>query len=118
MSQSDRYFVGPGLRDKLRDVIRRHDSAVMGGGGPAIPVRLQDMQRNPEKIRLGTISMTWAKGGTATVTQINGDGTAMAGNPTFTARNHFIDITVTTGTKKVACGLTDATWILIAAECE
>lgn len=68
-------------------------------------------------IRLGTVDQTWNKGATATVTEQNGDGTAKAGNPTFTAQNHFATVTVNTGTKRVACGLVDKTWILVAAEC-
>lgn len=70
-----------------------------------------------EPVRLGTISATWNKGATATVTEINGDGTAISGNPTFTAKNWFATVTVTTGTKKVACAPVGDTWILIAAEC-
>jgi hypothetical protein len=68
-------------------------------------------------IRLGTIAASWSKGATATVTQQKGDGSAMTGNPTFTATNYFAAVTVTTGTKRVACALVDSTWILIAAEC-
>lgn len=71
----------------------------------------------PETLRLGTISATWNKGSTATVTQQKGDGTALSPTVTFTARNHFANVTVTSGTKRVACGKVDETWILIAAEC-
>ena len=67
--------------------------------------------------RLGTISATWNKGSTATVTEQNGDGSAISGNPTFTATNFFATVTVSSGTKRVACALVGATWILIAAEC-
>lgn len=68
-------------------------------------------------VRLGTISATWIKGSTATVTEQNGDGSAISGNPTFTATNHFATVTVTTGTKRVACMLIGSTWVLTAAEC-
>lgn len=69
-------------------------------------------------VRLGTISATWTKGGTATVAQQNGDGTARTGNPTFTASNYFATVTVPSGqTRRVACALIDSTWALIAAEC-
>lgn len=68
-------------------------------------------------LRLGTISATWNKGSTATVTQTKGDGTTLSPTVTFTATNHFATVTVSTGTKKVACGKVDETWILIAAEC-
>lgn len=68
-------------------------------------------------LRLGTISSSWAKGATATVTEQNGDGSARTGSPTFTATNYFASITVSSGTRRVACGKVDDRWILIAAEC-
>lgn len=68
-------------------------------------------------MKLGTISSTWTKGGTATVTEQNGDGTARTSNPTFTAKNYFADVLVTGGTRRVACQLIDSTWVLVAAEC-
>jgi hypothetical protein len=68
-------------------------------------------------IKLGTISGTWFKGANASVTEQNGDGTERTGNPTFTAKNYFADVTAPSGTKRVACQLIDSTWVLIAAEC-
>lgn len=68
-------------------------------------------------VRLGTISATWAKGATATVTEQNGDGSAKSPASTFTAKNYFAAVTVTSGTKRVACAKVDDTWILLAAEC-
>jgi len=68
-------------------------------------------------VRLGTISATWSKGTTATVTRQKGDGTALTPTQTFTASNHFATIIVSSGTKRVACALVGSTWILIAAEC-
>jgi hypothetical protein len=68
-------------------------------------------------LRLGTVSATWNKGSNATVTQLKGDGSALSPTVTFTATNHFATVTVASGTKKVACGKVDETWILIAAEC-
>lgn len=68
-------------------------------------------------LRLGTISATWTKGQTATVTEQYGDGSSRPGAPTFQATNWFATITVSSGTKRVACGRTDGRWILIAAEC-
>jgi hypothetical protein len=67
--------------------------------------------------RVGTISATWTKGQTATVTQQQGDGTAITPTQTFTARNHYATITVSSGTKRVGCALAGSTWVLIAAEC-
>lgn len=68
-------------------------------------------------LRLGTISATWTKGATATVTRQNGDGTAITPTATFTARNWFATVTVSSGTRRVACGQVGSEWILIAAEC-
>ena len=68
-------------------------------------------------VRLGTISATWDKGATATVTEQNGGGTAKSPTTTFTATNYFSTVSVTSGTKRVACAKVDDTWILIAAEC-
>jgi len=68
-------------------------------------------------VRLGTISATWLKGTDATVTKLNGDGTPISPTVTFTATNHFVDISVDCGPKKVACASVGGTWILVAAEC-
>jgi len=68
-------------------------------------------------IRLGTISATWTKGQTATVTMQSGDGAAVSPTVTFTAANYFATVTVASGTRRVACARIDNTWVLIAAEC-
>lgn len=68
-------------------------------------------------VRLGTISANWNKGATATVTEQSGDGTAISPTVTFTAKNYFADVTVSSGTKRVACTQIGSTWVLIAAEC-
>lgn len=68
-------------------------------------------------IRLGTISATWTKGQTATVTMQSGDGAAVSPTVTFTATNYFATVTVASGTRRVACARIDNTWVLIAAEC-
>lgn len=67
--------------------------------------------------RLGTVSATWNKGSTATVTQLNADGTTLSPTVTFTATNHFATITITSGTRKVLCALVGDRWLLVAAEC-
>jgi hypothetical protein len=51
------------------------------------------------------------------VTQQAGDGTALSPATTFTATNYFATVTVSSGTRRVACALIDSTWVLIAAEC-
>jgi len=67
--------------------------------------------------RLGTVSATWAKGATATVTQIKADGSALSPTVAFTATNHFAAVTVASGTKKVLCVFVGDRWLLVAAEC-
>lgn len=67
--------------------------------------------------RLGTISATWNKGSTATVTQTKADGTTISPTVTFTATNHFATVTVASGTKKVLCVFVGDRWLLVAAEC-
>lgn len=120
MSQADRYFIGPGLRDKLRDVIRRSDSQAYGSGAKAIETRLQDMIRamgGGSAIRLGEIMGSWVKGATKSVVRLNGDGTPVSPEETFQAKNYFADITVDCGTRRVMCAKVGDTWLLITAEC-
>lgn len=74
-----------------------------GGGGSAV--------------RLGRISASWLKGATATVTRLAGNGDDLSPAQTFEATNHFVDISVDCGPKKVACAKVSGVWILIAAEC-
>jgi hypothetical protein len=83
----------------------------------APPMRTAGAEEADPAVRLGTISATWAKGATATVTEQNGDGSAKSPASTFTAKNYFAAVTVTSGTKRVACAKVDDTWMLIAAEC-
>lgn len=74
-----------------------------------------------DSIRLGSISGSWLKGDTATVTRMKGDGTAFTPHEEFEALNHFVDISIDCGSgvqRKVACALVGSTWILIAAECD
>lgn len=92
--------------------------AYEGSGRNQSPIKFRQTGGDDgDNVRLGTIASSWTKGETATVTQQNGDGTAMVGNPTFTAKNYFASVTVSSGTKRVACALVGSTWILIAAEC-
>lgn len=70
-----------------------------------------------EEPRLGTISATWNKGSTATVTQIKADGTTLSPTVQFQATNHFATVTVPSGTRKVLCVFVGDRWLLVAAEC-
>ena len=80
-------------------------------------LRFRQGSDDGEEPRLGTISATWNKGSTATVTQIKADGTTLSPTVTFTATNHFATVTVTSGTRKVLCVFVGDRWLLVAAEC-
>jgi hypothetical protein len=84
---------------------------------PGVRFRQASGDGDGEQPRLGTIAATWTKDTTATVTQINADGTALSPTITFPATNHFATVTVTTGTKKVLCQFVGDRWLLTAAEC-
>lgn len=114
----DKFLIGDSLRQRLKTTIEKVDSMPFGSPVTKIPTFLEgDFGTPTPTLRLGTVSSTWGKGSNATVTQQNGDGTAISPSQTFTASNYFATITVSSGTKRVACGLVGSTWILIAAEC-
>jgi len=106
-----RVAIAGAVQVKAADVDKLDGATVLWEDGNWALVRLGS------DVRLGTIDATWTKGSAATVTQIKGDGTTISPTVTFTATNWFADVTVLTGTKKVACAKVDSTWILIAAEC-
>lgn len=65
----ERYLIGPGLRSKLREVIRRVDGLPQGGPGSEIPTRLQDPRRaGGTTLRVGTFTGSWQTGTFKTVT--------------------------------------------------
>jgi len=107
-----RVAIAGAVQVKAADIDKLDGATELWKGANWALVRLDEGQ-----IRLGTISATWLKGEDATVTQIKGDGTEISPTVTFTAKNWFATVTVTTGTKKVACAKVDSTWLLIAAEC-
>lgn len=81
------------------------------------PIRFRNGGDDADEPRLGSISATWNKGSTATVTQLKPDGTTLSPTVTFAAKNHFATVTVPSGTKKVLCVYSGGLWLLIAAEC-
>ena len=72
-------------------------------------------------IRLGKVTGTWSKNGTATVTQWKGDGSQQVTGPsgplTFSAINRAQTVTGPTGGYWVGCESIDGTWHLEWAEC-
>ena len=68
MAENERYLIGPGLRDKLRDIIRRVDATPIGSSSE-IATRLQDMRRGGgSSLRVGTFTGSWQTGTFKTVT--------------------------------------------------
>jgi hypothetical protein len=75
MSQ-ERYFIGPGLKDKLRDVIFRVNSAPHVTSGPHVSHVYSDIPppiAKAKELRRGTFTGSWSIGGTNTV-QVVGSG--------------------------------------------
>jgi hypothetical protein len=70
MSEKERYLIGPGLRNKLREIIRRVDGMPLGSSAE-IPTRLQDMRRGGgggTTLKVGTFTGSWQTGTFKTVT--------------------------------------------------
>lgn len=120
--QQERYLIGPGLRDKLREVIARVDGIPSGAvGGASTPVRLQSMPaRGGSEIRLCKTTAAWNKGTVATV-QIYSEGTP----PNETAKqtpetlqncvNKFANVAADKWV--IVSRAPSGYWYLIAAEC-
>jgi hypothetical protein len=102
------------------DAARRVAAATLAyerGSRDMPPIKFRQAGDEGEEPRLGTVSATWNKGSTATVTKIKADGTALSPTVTFTATNYFATVTVTSGTRKVLCVFVGDRWLLTAAEC-
>lgn len=69
MSGNERYLIGPGLREKLRELIRRVDGTPAKAEGYEIPTRLQDLRRGLGSVlKVGTFTGSWQTGTFKTVT--------------------------------------------------
>ena len=110
MAEPGKYLVGESLRQRMRTTIEKVEGMPTGGPPPKIPTFAGGEVDAVPPFRMGTISATWTKGATATVTQIAGDGTSLGIDATFVAMNHFATITVSSGTKRVGCALAGSTW--------
>jgi len=117
----ERYFIGPGLRDKLRETITRVDGLMDRERGPGMPIVHQEMMRGggPERTRFGEVSAAWNKGAVATVTRLHPDGSEYEPSQTFPALNQFASLAAPAAgdTRFVMCVLVETTWLLVAAEC-
>jgi hypothetical protein len=119
--RQERYFIGPRLRDKLRDVIARSDGLPQGSGGSAeVPAVHQEIPRRAgSPVRLGKTSSAWNKGTTATI-NVWEDGTPpsetqTAGKNLQNCVNKFAN--VASGKWVILALAGNGYWYLIAAEC-
>lgn len=90
--QQERYLIGPGLRDKLREVITRVDGMPAGSGGDgSIPVRLQTINQ-PLGLRLhrGTFTGSWNIGESKAISVVGSTATV-------SVTNYCVKVTQATG---------------------
>lgn len=128
MSQrQERYFVGPGLRDKLREVITRVDGTPIGSqGGETIPVRLQTMMSRGGGGGGGVVEAFytggWPKGAEKQITFLsNTASTALAVNllrtvPLVTGNVPTARL-CTVSVRSIIPSATSATYVLVNSEC-
>lgn len=111
----ERYFIGPGLRDKLRETIIRVDSIARKEAGPSIPTTSQEMMqsRGLSPFRICTFTGAWSKNSDKTVTLKY----QTASPNTFLATNLFASIASATSSRNCAIAKEGTAWFLIAAEC-
>lgn len=118
MKSQDRYFIGPGLRVKLKEVITRVDGIPQGIGDSSIPVRLQDMigwggGAGRAAFRICTFTGSWSKNSAKTVTFKYQTTTPN----TVAATNIFANLSVDCGTRNCAIARDGTAWFMIQAEC-
>lgn len=111
----ERYFIGPGLRDKLRETITRVDGMMVREGGVKSPIVHQEMMQRGEgkTFRICTFTGAWSKASTKTITFFNQTATPN----TVVAVNLFANIPAPTGSRSCAIARDGTAWYLIAAEC-
>ena len=120
MASDDRFFIGPGLRDKLREVIRASDSARASRGGE-IPTVLQNMTP-PSGGGVAEAYFTggWVKGATKQIVFLANTAT------TATAINLIRSVPVNAGgqtarnctvTLRTVAGASANSYVLLNTEC-
>ncbi len=115
MAQADKYFIGPGLREKLREVVGKVDALSVGTRGATQRTVHQDMPRGGGGgFRICTFTGAWAITTQKTVTF---RGVTTAPN-TIVATNLFASISTSVSqTRNCAIARDGTAWYLIAAEC-
>ena len=111
----ERYFIGPGLRDKLRETIIRVDEIRRVDRGASAKTALQDGMggRGGRVFRIGTFSGEWQKGSSKTVTF----KFVTATPNTVSATNLFAQVPSRPGKRDCAIAKDGTAWFLIATEC-
>ena len=111
---SERYFIGPGLKDKLREVIYRVDEIPRTESGIDVPTVEHSLHRNPPKFRICTFTGSWATATLKTVTfkyQTNTPNTVQAMNLTM----HLPDIGLTPPYYDCGIAKEGTAWYLVSA---
>lgn len=114
MAQQDSYRIGPGLRDKLREVVRTVDALALSSRGQAMSTVHQEIPRGfGGGFRICTFTGAWSKTSAKTVTF-----KYQADTPnTVSATNLFADITSSEQPRNCAIAKEGTAWFLISAEC-
>lgn len=112
----ERYFIGPGLRDKLRETITRVDGLMDRQGGVKAHVVHQELMgagKGGKVFRICTFTGAWSKNTDKTVTF---RGVTATPN-TALATNLFASIGTAASSRNCAIAREGTAWYLIAAEC-
>lgn len=112
---SERYLLGPGLVDKLRDTVRTVDGMVGGGGGPPTRVTFDEPSGPIRPLRIGTFgTSSWNINASNTVTLTNVGVTGY----TVLVTNLFGNIGTGSSSRYCAVAKDGTAWYLIQAACD
>jgi hypothetical protein len=116
MASADRFFIGPNLAGKLREVITRVGGMPDGSGDDGNQPLPRTMLPVGNVHYLCKTSGAWTKGTSATLTIYAGTpGSETSTSDSVGAYNKFSDVAAD---KWVMVGRANGGWYLIAAECQ
>jgi hypothetical protein len=111
---SDRYLMGQGLVDKLRQTVNAVDSMVAHDNPAAVRVTFDEPATLPSIFRIATFgTAAWAIDTTATVTLLNVGVTGY----TVAVSNVFGSVATAASSRQVAIARDGTAWYLIQARC-
>ena len=111
---SDRYLMGQGLVDKLRQTANTVDSMVAHDNPDVVRVTFDEPATRPSIFRIGTFGTeAWAVDTTATVTLTNVGITGY----TVAVSNVFGSVATAASSRQVAIARDGTEWYLIQARC-